>query len=458
VSSPVPAAPFRSLPAADRLLRAPRLAPLLASFSRDAVLWLIRDVLDGYRRELAAGGLAPSFDGVIDRIEAEAARRWALPEPVINATGVILHTNLGRAPLSEEALAAMRQAAAYSDLELDLGSGERGSRQERVAGLLCTLTGAEAAHVTGNNAAAVLLALAALARGKDVIVSRGQSVEIGGGFRIPVILRQSGARLVEVGTTNRTRLEDYEAALGPRTGALLHVHSSNFRIVGFTEDVPLDRLAALARAHGVPLIVDNGSGALIDTAAFGLAHEPMPREAIAAGADLVAFSGDKLVGGPQAGLLVGRAEHITRMQRHPLARALRPDKLILAALGATLLVYVRDRATTELPIWRMIAQPESALAERAAAWQRAAAVHGIAVEVRAGESTIGGGSLPGEVLPTTLLALPGECRPVSLRRACPPVLARAQAGRVLLDLRTVAAVDDAALLAAVRAVVDKKVQ
>jgi L-seryl-tRNA(Ser) seleniumtransferase len=331
----------------------------------------------------------------------------------------------------------MEAAAAYSDLELDLATGRRSSRQQHVERLLTALTGAAAAHVAVNNAAGVTLALAAVARGKEVIVSRGQSVEIGGGFRVPVILRQSGARLVEVGTTNRTRLDDYEEAISPRTAALLHVHSSNFRISGFTETVPLDRLGALARAHHLLLFDDNGSGSLLDTSHFGLAHEPTPIDSLRAGADIVAFSGDKLLGGPQSGILLGQADLIARLGKHPLARAVRPDKISLAALSATLISYLRGDAVETLPIWRMIAQTEDELRVRAESWRARAAAHGLPVDLRKGESTVGGGSLPGETLPTTLVALPSTITATRLRHASHPVLTRTKGNSVLLDLRTV---------------------
>jgi L-seryl-tRNA(Ser) seleniumtransferase len=383
---------------------------------------------------------------VVERVRQE----WVPgPRAVVNATGVILHTNLGRAPLSDAALAAMQQAAGYSDLEYNLDTGARGSRQKHVERLLRALTGAPAAHVTVNNAAAVTLVLASLARRKEVVISRGQAVEIGGGFRVPVILQQSGARLVEVGTTNRTRLSDYEAALSLRTAAILHVHSSNFRIIGFTEEVLLAELAHLAHRHGLLLIDDNGSGSLLDTAAFGLAHEPTPVESLEAGADVVAFSGDKLLGGPQAGILLGRADLIERARSYPLARAVRPDKTALAALSATLVTYLRGNPVAELPLWRMIAASAASLEQRAHHWQEEAAARGLEVDLHPGESPVGGGSLPGETLPTTLLALPHSVSAEALRRGAVPVIGVTRGQRVLLDLRTVPPDQDEALLDAV---------
>ena len=407
--------------------------------------------------------------------------------PVINATGVIINTNLGRSPLSAEAIASVvAVAGGYSNLEYDLDAGERGSRQTPTRSLLRDLTGAEDALVVNNNAAATLVALAALTAGREVIVSRGELVEIGGGFRVPDVMRQSGARLVEVGTTNRTRVADYAAAITPDTAALLSVHPSNFRVIGFTEAPALADLAALAHAHGLPLLHDLGSGALAPTEAHGLAHEPTARESVAAGADVVCFSGDKLLGGPQAGIIVGRASPLAQIARHPLMRAVRIDKLTLAALEATLRQWRDGQAMHTLPIWRMIATPLADLRARADRWAdairvwNAEAVAGDAghmrfvVEVIAGESTIGGGSLPGETLPTWLCALSlrddddapahdgGSGRGATpevgelarkLRSVAPPatpVVARVSRERLLLDPRTVPPEQDAALLATLR--------
>jgi len=316
---------------------------------------------------------------------------------------VILHTNLGRAPLSPAALEAMRAAAeGYSNLEYDLDGGKRGSRLVHAEELLKRLTGVEAALVVNNNAAAVLLALTALARRRSVVIGRSQLVEIGGGFRVPDVLKQSGAKLVEVGTTNRVHIADYEQAIAEGSVALvLRAHRSNFHISGFTSDPTLGELAAAAHLAGIPLVDDLGSGTLLDTARYGLGHEPMVQESLAAGADLVCFSGDKLLGGPQAGIIIGRAELVMRLKKHPLARAIRADKLCLAALSATLLHYLKDEAEREIPIWRMIAEPAEAVRQRAQAWQ-AALGQG---EVLPSQSTVGGGSLPGEMLPTFVLAL-----------------------------------------------------
>jgi L-seryl-tRNA(Ser) seleniumtransferase len=429
---------YRALPSADRVLRAAELRPLLTRFARQPVTSLVREALDEARQAIGAGAPAPRVSDLVRTVLERAAAEWqTAPRPVINATGVILHTNLGRAPLSDEAISAVGEAAAYADLELSLESGEREARHRQVERLMRVLTGAEAAHVASNAAAAVTLSLAAIARGKEVLVSRGQAVEIGGGFRIPAVLRQSGARLVDVGTTNRTRLSDFAEAISPRTAAILHVHASNFQIIGFAESVALQDLARLAHGHGLPLIADNGSGALLDTARFGLKHEPTPVEALEAGADIVAFSGDKLLGGPQAGLILGPARLISRIAAHPMARAMRPDKMVLAALSATLLAYVRGDAETTVPVWRMIAAPRRAIADRASRWRGRFAELGIEARIRDGESTVGGGSLPGETLPTSLVVLPPHIKAKALRSMPTPVIAITRGNRVHLDPRTV---------------------
>jgi L-seryl-tRNA(Ser) seleniumtransferase len=451
-------AAFRSLPSVDGMLQAPEIQALLEVYSHSAVVDVVRETLDRARQTLAAGGAAPSHPDLAAQVIRQARALWAPSlAPVINATGVIIHTNLGRAPLSRAAMAAMRVASAgYSNLEFDLASGERGLRQSHLDGMLARLVGAESSMAVNNNAAAVLLALSALAKGKEVIVSRGQAVEIGGRFRIPDVMRQSGCKLVEVGTTNRTRLEDYTEALTSRTAALLHVHTSNFRMVGFTESVEIDALAALGRQHGVPVIADLGSGALLDTARFGLAHEPMVQESVAAGVGLVCFSGDKLVGGPQAGLIVGGGEILDRLRRHPLSRALRVDKCTIAALQATLLHYVRGEAEAQVPVWRMIAMPLAEIRARADGWTALLQADGVSASVVEGQSTVGGGSLPGEMLPTWLLAVKPGARgrgasaaagefAARLRRHDPPVVARVDRGLVLLDPRTVAEGEDGAV-------------
>jgi len=435
--------PYRSLPSIDRLLADQRVAPLVERYGRDAVLGIAREVIDEYRvRAEQTGALPerPPAETVAERAQAleRSLRR------VINATGVVLHTNLGRAPLSAAAIEAMAAAGrGYSNLEFDLDEGTRGSRFMHLANLLCRVTGAEAAAAVNNNAAALLLSLSALATGGEVVISRGQLVEIGGGFRIPEVMRQSGARLVEVGTTNRTYLRDYAEAIGEQTVALLRVHASNFRVVGFTEEAPLDGLVSLARERGLLLIDDLGSGALMDTRPYGLAGEPLVHDSVAAGTDVVLFSGDKLVGGPQAGIAVGKSEPIAAMLRHPLARALRMDKSSIAGLAATLEHYARVEATEEVPVWRMISTPLDRLRRRARRWARACADQ---AEVVHGLSMIGGGSLPGEGLESALCSVShpqgADAFAAALRVADPPVIARIERDRVLLDPRTVDPAED----------------
>ena len=401
---------------------APR--PLLVSAARSA--------LSRAREELLAG--AEPGD-LVERVESElAAARGARLRRAINATGVIIHTNLGRAPLAREALERVSAVAGgYSNLEYDLGEGGRGSRQDHAAPILRRLTGAEAALIVNNNAAAVLLALAALAEGREVLVSRGELIEIGDGFRIPDVLARSGARLCEVGTTNRTRAGDYDRAIGPETALLLRVHQSNFRVVGFTEQPRLADLVRVARAHGLPLVDDLGSGALFAKSNLPLGDEPTARESLEAGADLVCFSGDKLLGGPQAGIIVGRAELVEQLRRHPLQRALRADKLTLAALEATLALYLDpELAAREVPVLRMLAEPPDTVRARA---QRLASLVGGDVEPTVGR--VGGGALPLTELPSFACAVEEELAP-RLRNAEPPVIGLVRDGRFLLDCRTIA--------------------
>jgi L-seryl-tRNA(Ser) seleniumtransferase len=411
---------LRDLPSVDELARGTD-DPLAVDAARA--------VLERAREEIRAGtdpgDLAESL-----RAELRAARAPSL-QRVLNATGVLVHTNLGRAPLADEALEQVVQAArGYSNLELDLSSGVRGSRQDHAASLLRRLTGAEAALVVNNNAAAMLLALAALAEGREVIVSRGELIEIGDGFRIPDVLARSGARLVEVGTTNRTRARDYERAIGPDTALLLRVHQSNFRVVGFTEQPRLDELAAVARRHSLPLLDDLGSGALVD-----VAGEPSIRDSPA---DLVCFSGDKLLGGPQAGIVVGRADLVEQLRRHPLQRALRADKLTLAALEGTLRLYLD--APERIPIVRMLRQDGASVRARA---ERLASLCGGAVEETVGRA--GGGALPLAELPSFACAL-DESLAAPLRLGDPPVLGIVRDGKLLLDCLALAdgEIDDVA--------------
>ena len=438
---------LRNIPSVERVVGSQLLAEEIKAYSREWIVSLVRQQLEEARTAVRKGADAPTVEAV-----AEAARKTLqeitrpAPRQVINATGVIIHTNLGRAPLSRAATEAAIQAAqGYSNLELDLQNGRRGSRQAHLQSILPDLTGAEAALVVNNNASAVLLGLSALSEGKEVIVSRGEAVEIGGGFRVPDVLAQSGAILVDVGTTNRTYLRDYQNAVTANSGAFLKAHASNFRVEGFTAEVHPGELVGLGKRLDIPVLYDVGSGALLLTEDYGLAHEPTPQESVAAGVGLTFFSGDKLLGGPQAGIVVGRKALVERLERHPLARAFRIDKLSLASLIATLLHYRRGEAEREIPIWRMIATPLQLLEERAEEWRRAVeSIDSLGARVDASRSAIGGGSLPGETLPTRVLSL--DCRELQggpegvmgrLRKAAPPVVARIEEDRVLLDPRTV---------------------
>lgn len=447
-------AELRKLPAVDRLVEdtivyGPVDAP------HDVVVAAARTVLDRTRTTVRAGAAAPAHEALIAQVIDEIDRLFQPSlRPVINATGVIIHTNLGRAPLSQAArLALDALSSGYSNLEYNLTQGTRGARDVHAADLLCRLTGAEAAMVVNNNAAAVFLTLAALATGRDVVISRGQLVEIGGGFRIPDVLRASGAQLVEVGTTNRTHPHDYQAAIGPQTAALMRVHYSNFRQVGFTTEVGLVELAALAHAHGLPVFDDLGSGTLLDTAPFGLKSEPTVPTSVAAGADVVTFSGDKLLGGPQAGIIVGRAALIAQLKSHPLARALRVDKLTLAALNATLLHYVRGEALDAIPVWRMIRADLVSLRARVDHWVQRMRTVGLPASSVPLASTVGGGSLPGETLPSWGLALDvlaPQQWVARLRAGSPAVVARVSDAQVLFDARTVLPEQDDDLLGAIQ--------
>jgi L-seryl-tRNA(Ser) seleniumtransferase len=444
---------LRKLPSVDKLLQSAEMQAALQEHGHELTVAAIQEVLANARQAILEGAVCPQVAELGVRV-AEHLSGMLQPSlyPVINATGVVIHTNLGRAPLSQAAQEAMRQASAYSNLEYDLPTGERGSRYVHAEALLCRLTGAEAGLVVNNAAAAVLLCLAALAKGREVIISRGQLVEIGGGFRIPEVLAQSGARLVEVGTTNRTYLRDYEAALTPDTAMLLHVHSSNFRLTGFVHETSLAEMVTLAHGHNLLAIEDLGSGALLDTAQFGLGHEPMVQEILATGADLVCISGDKLLGAPQAGIIVGKKALVDILKRHPLTRALRVSKSVLAGLQATLLHYLKNEAIRLVPVWQMIAlQPGQVevRAEPLAAWLRGRGVH---AEVIDGQSAVGGGSLPGETLPTRLVAIhvpaPNEVAQ-KLRLGSPAVIGRIENDLLLLDLRTVLPAEEASLRQAV---------
>jgi L-seryl-tRNA(Ser) seleniumtransferase len=439
-------------PSVERLLALVRAE---AEASEPAALTdVAREVIAGERRRLASGAPASGDQelaaAVLDRLDGLADPDATIPPAVINATGVILHTNLGRAPWPRAArAAAIAGARGYGYLELDEGTGRRGPRFRAAEEHLVALTGAEDAMVVTNNAAALLLAVGLAGRRGSVVVSRGEAVEIGGGVRIPEIVVRAGARLIEVGTTNRTRPADFEAPLAEgRARVVLRVHPSNFAQTGFTESADLAEVAAIAHRHGAIVIDDLGSGALLDTAAFGLAHEPTPTERLAAGADVVLFSGDKLVGGPQAGLIVGRRELVARLRRDPLARAIRADKAILAGVAATLGIYRAGRAALDIPVWEMIARPPEELrarAERIRGEVSGAAGGRTDITVVELESPVGGGSLPGQTLRSWGVSVPSSAptrAAALLRRGPDRILARIVDGALVFDLRTVPATAD----------------
>jgi L-seryl-tRNA(Ser) seleniumtransferase len=453
---------LRALPSVDEVLRDARAAAILVRYPRELVLRAARAALAAARARILAGGdgsldaaLFPDLARALEAGERPCVRR------AINATGVILHTGLGRAVLSAPARLALEAVArGYSILEVDPETGERGERETGVAAILRELTGAEAATVVNNNAAACLLALGALARGKEVVVARGQLVEIGGSFRIPEVMAESGARLREVGATNKVHLRDYEAAIGPETAAILKVHTSNFKIVGFTEEVPLEALAALACRHGVLLLEDLGSGCLVDLGVHGFAREPPVPESLRAGADLVTFSGDKLLGGPQCGIAVGRKDLVARLRRHPLFRAVRPDKLTLAALEATLRLYFDEEAWRRIPTLALLLGPLEPIRARAEALAARLQSLAPALEARAvpSDAQPGSGALPATVIPSYAVALRAcaqspDALARRLRTGEPAVFPRIQKDEVLFDLRTVLEGEDAEVEAAVRGAV-----
>ncbi|MCC6299925.1 MAG: L-seryl-tRNA(Sec) selenium transferase [Anaerolineales bacterium] len=444
---------LRDLPSVDQLLK--HADSLIARFGRPLTLDSLRLTLDETRARIKLAlsrvegvdgeTASPSFDSILASAESHLAA-WTRSSlvPVINATGVILHTNLGRAPLSESTIQAMTDAARdYSNLEFDLDTGKRGSRLIHAESVLQKLLGVESALVVNNNASAVLLALSALANKKRVVIPRSQLVEIGGGFRVPDVMKQSGAKLVEIGTTNKVRLADFKEALEEPTGLVMRAHRSNFKIVGFTEEPELAKIVELAHKSNVPVVDDLGSGALIDTAKYGLGHEPTVQESLAAGVDVVCFSGDKLLGGPQAGIIVGKKELIDRLKKHPLARAVRADKTSLAGVTATLMHYLKDEAEREIPTALMMSLTAEQVKVRAEAWRKEVGQGDVAES----ESTVGGGSLPEESMPTFVLSLrlksPDKFL-AKLREANPPVIARTENDAVLLDPRTV--LDDDSLL------------
>lgn len=438
--------PRRSLPPVHQVLTAYRAGG--GVIADGVAISIIRRFLDDLR---SGKRPLPASDRIPDLLLSELSR---LETPrltrVLNGTGVILHTNLGRSPVSAETAAAMAEAASsYVSLEIDPESGRRGGRMEEIERLLQALTGAEAALIVNNNAAAVLLVLSAMAFNREVIVSRGEAIEIGGGVRIPEILAQSGARMVEVGTTNRTYVRDYASAIGPATAAILKVHPSNFHISGFVHHPGASELAELAHREGIPLIEDQGSGVLLNPVPFGLSGEMPVSDALAAGVDIVTMSGDKLIGGPQAGIIVGRRELIDRCAWHPLARAVRADKATLAGMAATLRHYARGEAERAVPVWRMISVPLQSLFDRANLLRERLASTAISVAIRTATATVGGGSLPGEMLPSVALSIGGsnlDERARQLRLGSPPIFTRIENDELLIDLRTILPEDDELLL------------
>jgi L-seryl-tRNA(Ser) seleniumtransferase len=454
--------PYRNLPSVNDVLAAAAVQALAASHAHDAIVTAIRAELGELRNRLGRGELIDgraSAEVVAGRVAERLGREYRPKlRGVINATGIVLHTNLGRAPIAEEAARAAHDAAhGYLNLELDLDTGKRSSRQVAVREWVCRLTGAESATAVNNNAAATVIVLRTVAQGKEVVISRGQLIEIGGSFRIPEIMAVSGAILREVGTTNITRLADYERAIGANTGALLQVHSSNYRVSGFTKSVPLADLAALGKKHGLPVIDDIGSGALVDFARFGFRDEPVARASITAGADLVLFSGDKLLGGPQAGIIAGRKEWVQKIEKDPLMRAFRLDKMTLAALEATLRLYLNEeRALREVPVLRMLGTPLEELRQRAEGLAaRLRDVSGLAAQAAEDVAYVGGGSLPDQAMKTWVVEVEAAGRSDAdlasrLRTGTPAVMGRLRDGKLVLDVRTVFPHQEAQLVEAVR--------
>ena len=450
---------LRAIPAVDRMLQDPQVVDLIHTSGRPLVLKAIRQVLTEARERIKDQPDEVRQEDLVVDIE-KTISGWLKPtlQPVINATGVILHTNLGRAPLSVAAIEAVVMASAgYSTLEFDLETGKRGSRSVHIESVLKNITGAEAGLVVNNNAAAVLLVLSALSRRKRAVIARSQLVEIGGGFRVPEVMAQSGAKLVEIGTTNRVHIDDFKLALEEPTAIVMRVHPSNFKIVGFTFEPEFSEIVTAAHHAGAIVVDDLGSGALVDTAKYGLAQEPTVFESLSAGADVVCFSGDKLLGGPQAGIILGKKSLLDKIKRDPLARAVRADKVTLAALTATLYHYLKDEVETQIPVWQMISQPLAQIRQRAEKWRLTLG----AGVVQEAESTIGGGSLPGEVLPTFVLAVevknPNQIM-ARLRESRPAVIARVENNKILFDPRTVLLNDEENFLGVIDQVIRRSLK
>ena len=446
---------LRQIPKVDELLRSPALAEAIAQYGEQAATEAIRAELDALRKKILAGQAAELPErNVLCRLICERIGRDSLPSfrRVINGTGILLHTNLGRACLSEKAARAVYEASmAYSNLEYDPETGRRGSRYSHVEDILCRLTGAESALVVNNNAAAVLLVLSALTQGGQVVVSRGELVEIGGSFRVPEIMEACGAQLKEVGATNKTHLQDYERAITEHTRALMKVHTSNYRIIGFSETPALSDLAALGHRHGLPVIEDLGSGCLLDLNPFGIHDEPTVRDSLKAGVDVVSFSGDKLLGGPQAGIILGKKKYVDILKKHPLNRAMRVDKMTLAALEATLRSYAAG-SEEDIPVIAMLSAQPEALREKAAQLADLLTSAGISCEIIPTEGQVGGGSVPGHGLPSFAVAFAGDVNGLeeALRLGAVPIIGRIHDGKYLLDVRTLFEADFPVIAEALR--------
>ncbi|MGB8656749.1 MAG: L-seryl-tRNA(Sec) selenium transferase [Candidatus Zixiibacteriota bacterium] len=460
---------LRQIPSVEKVLESPELQPYVEAFSHSMVTAAVKESVELTREEVKKHKEAAPAQRIIQRVRDILDQQTSSSlRPVINATGVILHTNLGRAPLDEETASFIREISTnYSNLEFDLSEGKRSKRGLFVERLLCLPTSAEAALAVNNNAGAVLLILSALAKSREVIVSRGELVQIGGGFRIPEILSLSGAKLKEVGTTNQTRISDYENAISPKTALLLKVHQSNFKMVGFVERPSINDLVKLGRKHKLLVVEDLGSGVLLRTEDFRLTHEPMVSEALSGGADLVCFSGDKLLGAPQAGIILGKRKYVDVLKKHPLYRALRLDKMFLAGLEKVLLYYLKGEATKRVPAWQMISTPVETLHTRAEKIKDELEKSCIEVDIRESQSTIGGGSLPGETLPTVIISvesvsfvdrsvLSPDQQAKLFREQSTPIIGRIEDKKFVLDLRTVFPHQDQALLSAIRGVFLKK--
>jgi len=448
---------LRRIPSIDSLLNSDEAISLIHDYGRDQVLFSLRHVLDELRTrsKLKEDNFSKKF--IFEQTKAKLIKVFSPTLiSVINATGVILHTNLGRAPLSNETIQSMQTiGSSYNTLEYDLVNGKRGSRSIHAEEILKQLTGAESATIVNNNASAVLLVLSSLANRKKVVISRTQLIEIGGGFRIPDVMKQSGAKLIEIGTTNRVHLRDYEEALQQPAALIMRAHHSNFKITGFTSEPDLKEICDLAHQFGIPVIDDLGSGTLIDTVKFGLTHEPTVFESLNAGVDIVTFSGDKLLGGPQAGIILGRKNLIDKIKKHPLARAIRPDKTCLAGLTSTLIHYLRNEAEIKIPVWQMISKTPKEIFDIANQWKEFLGFG----EVTENRSTIGGGSMPGETLPTYVLSLAVKNPDYFLKQARllnPPIIARIENDQVLLDPRTVFSTQEEQLLIALKSLLPEK--